>query len=195
MEFYKNCPSPDPAKNNRLEVSSRFEYHCLGGWSERRRLFELPSQDNYYLSNNYFPQHGVYTTDQEHTNNSPNITLGYVVAMRALNKPDGTEERKRICFIYMKLEEPDQWGTTYSWTVDKTACLRNIRSVSKAMYSLKQTTLGRGLELDNDSTRQYWRLVAVCGAWPAGASCWRWGWWRYSCDQHAFNERLLVSKC
>ena len=127
MEFYKNCPSPDPAQHGRLEVTSRFEYHCLGGWSQRRLLSSLPSPDRHFLSNNYFSSHGLYTTDLRPPPQDKNMTVGYVVAMRALHKPDGTEERKRICFIYMKLDEEDQWGSTYSWTVDKTACLRNIR--------------------------------------------------------------------
>ena len=83
---------------------------------------------------------------------TPNVTVGYVVAMRA-----GGRDQKRICFIYMKVavmmiilvtlmmmlvmmilmmlvlkmgDGGDTWGTQYSWTVDKTACLRNIRSAA-----------------------------------------------------------------
>ena len=130
IEFYKNCPSPDPEKHNRLEVSARFEYHCLGGWTERKKLSELPDPDSHYLPSNYYS----YSSDQQSQGSprhqlSPNITLGYVVARRDLRKTDGTEEQKRICFIYMKLDQPDGYGSTYSWTVDTNVCLRNIRSV------------------------------------------------------------------
>ena len=91
---------------------------------------------------------------------TPNVTVGYVVAMRA-----GGRDQKRICFIYMKVavmmiilvilmmmmivmmilmmmmlvlkmgDGGDTWGTQYSWTVDKTACLRNIRSAAASPTS------------------------------------------------------------
>ena len=85
---------------------------------------------------------------------TPNVTIGYVVAMRA-----GGRDQKRICFIYMKVavmmitllmtlmmmmmmmlvfqmgDGGDTWGTQYSWTVDKTACLRNIRSAAASPTS------------------------------------------------------------
>ena len=97
-------------------------------------LSELPDPNNFFLGNQFFSLssvsdggRNVYTTDNIRAGNkTQNVTIGYVVAMRAANKVK--EDQKRICFIYMKTDSPDQWGSQYSWTVDKTACLRNIRS-------------------------------------------------------------------
>ena len=97
-------------------------------------LSELPDPNNFFLGNQFFSLssvsdggRNVYTTDNIRAGNkTQNVTIGYVVAMRAANKVK--EDQKRICFIYMKSDSPDQWGSQYSWTVDKTACLRNIRS-------------------------------------------------------------------
>ena len=97
-------------------------------------LSELPDPNNFFLGNQFFSLssvsdggRNVYTTDNIRAGNkTQNVTIGYVVAMRAANKVK--EDQKRICFIYMKSDSQDQWGSQYSWTVDKTACLRNIRS-------------------------------------------------------------------
>ena len=97
-------------------------------------LSDLPDPNKMLLNNLFglgFGRRNMYTTDNEDVddslNPSPNVTVGYVVAMRASKKSDSKEEPKRICFIYMKSDQPDEWGSQYSWTVDKTACLRNIR--------------------------------------------------------------------
>jgi hypothetical protein len=62
-----------------------------------------------------------------------NITIGYVIAMKSDMPLDQTEDKnlhsehkKRICFIYSITNGRGE-GSVYSWTVDKTACLRNIR--------------------------------------------------------------------
>ena len=115
---------------------SIFAYICvlLGGWSEVVSLDELPDPNNMFANALFglgMGRRNMYTTDNQdkESSQSPNVTIGYVVAMRATNKKDRKIEQKRICFIYMKTDEHDQWGTQYSWTVDKTACLRNIRLV------------------------------------------------------------------
>ena len=138
-------------------------------------LSSLPDPGNLFLSSHLFSlgsrspgRRNMYTTtdtqqvssngemssphlDIVQVSQTPNVTIGYVVAMRA-----GGRDQKRICFIYMKVavmmiilvtlmmmmlvrmmmvvfqmgDGGDTWGTQYSWTVDKTACLRNIRSAA-----------------------------------------------------------------
>ena len=145
-------------------------------------LSSLPDPGNLFLSSHLFSlgsrspgRRNMYTTtdtqqvssrgymssphlDIVQVSQTPNVTIGYVVAMRA-----GGRDQKRICFIYMKVavmmiillvtmmmmlvrmilmmvvfqmgDGGDTWGTQYSWTVDKTACLRNIRSAAASPTS------------------------------------------------------------
>ena len=99
-----------------------------------------------YLSNYYYHRQasgggGLFASDSaedlpdEH-DFGENITIGYVIAMKSDMPLDQAEDpnhqgehKKRICFIYSITNGPygPGEGATYSWTVDKTACLRNIR--------------------------------------------------------------------
>ena len=98
-----------------------------------------------YLSNYYYHRQasgvGLFASDSSEISADEhdfgeNITIGYVIAMKSDMPLDQAEDpnhqgehKKRICFIYSITNGPygPGEGATYSWTVDKTACLRNIR--------------------------------------------------------------------
>ena len=136
---------PDPGN---LFLSSHF--FSLGSRSPGRRNMYTTTDTQQVSSRGYMSSPHL---DIVQVSQTPNVTIGYVVAMRA-----GGRDQKRICFIYMKVavmmiilvtlmmmmlvrmilmmvvlkmgDGGDTWGTQYSWTVDKTACLRNIRSAA-----------------------------------------------------------------
>ena len=128
---------PDPGN---LFLSSHF--FSLGSRSPGRRNMYTTTDTQQVSSSGYISSPHL---DIVQVSQTPNVTVGYVVAMRA-----GGRDQKRICFIYMKVavmmiilmmmmmmmvvlkmgDGGDTWGTQYSWTVDKTACLRNIRSAA-----------------------------------------------------------------
>ena len=149
IEFYKECPNAQ--KLNVMEIKSSSIYHCLGGWHEEIPLRELPNpytrNGDSYLANNYFRRDAGYSgsnmfASDEETENiyGGNVTIGYIVAMRKASKPGKVEQKKRICFIYM-VANVSGVGAMYSWTVDKTACLRNIRPGHMARQRFNTTVL------------------------------------------------------
>jgi len=148
IEFYKECPIPE--KLNRMEVTSRSIYHCLGGWNEQIPLSEVPNpygrSGDSYLANNHFSRDGgsnLFVSDIEAeagAEHSENVTIGYIVAMRQAAEPEKVDTQKRICFIYM-VAKIQGVGDIYSWTVDKTACLRNIRPGHMARVRFNTTVL------------------------------------------------------
>jgi len=147
IEFYKECPNEK--KLNIMEITSSSTYHCLGGWQEFLPLSELPNpyarSRAGYLANNHFTGggSGLFTSDDDpesFSGNEQNVTIGYIVAMRQSASPEKASRQKRICFIYMVVGAKGV-GDMYSWTVDKTACLRNIRPGHMARQRFNTTVL------------------------------------------------------
>jgi len=149
IEFYKECPNMN--KLGKLEVTSSSVYHCLGGWQEQIPLRELPNPYNpsgFYFTEAKKTKSGrrsdLFVSDDHRFEADINVTIGYLIAMR--QKPplsdveeelkSGSEPPKRICFIYSKMND-----LTYSWTVDKTSCIRNIRPGSMGRQRFNTTVL------------------------------------------------------
>ena len=158
MEFYKACPNPEKLPLIVIEKTASSIYHCLGGWEEQIPLRMLPnpySRRNYFSSyyfqnqNKDVNHNGLFTSDGTNVDDEDNIlgvnvTIGYVVAMKSempLDQADAKgEPPKRICFIYSLIGSSTE-GSIYSWTVDKTACLRNIRPGHRARQRFNTTVL------------------------------------------------------
>ena len=163
IEFYKECP--DAQRLNRMVVSSPNPYYCLGGWTEQIPLSELPNpyarMGESFLANNHFSSDGasnLFVSDQESEDGpylAENVTIGYIVAVPEKQK------QKRICFIYM-VRKAKGVGDFYSWTVDKQACLRNIRPGHMSRVRFNTTVLetcGARRFLPQDSIR--WILLII----------------------------------
>jgi len=112
IQFYQECPSNDGLS---MVEGPRSNYLCLGGWETVLPISLITQQNNRLFSelNPRLGEAGLFTSDEQVPDT--NITFGFLVAAQEL------EPGKRICFMYTKA------GGSYSWTVDKTACLRNIR--------------------------------------------------------------------
>ena len=181
IEFFKACPNPE--KLNAVEKTSSTYYHCLGGWEEQIPLRMLPnpySRGASYLTNYYFPRvessgrKGLFASDSAVGNHrddfDANITIGYVVAMKSEMPLDQEKEKgeppKRICFIYSVANWQGE-GSQYSWTVDKTACLRNIRPGHGARQRFNTTVLetcgGRVFQRSPREQVRWLGLSAVLG--------------------------------
>ena len=112
------------------------DFHFPGGWTETLPLSSLP-HPNLYLMNQLFGLSGlgagrrnIYTLDSEKREEGPgaggrrgprgrNVTIGYVVAQRGGGrgeKGEGTGELKRICFIYMKVIDHQEYHDYHSLT-------------------------------------------------------------------------------
>ena len=186
IEFYKKCPNPDK-KIPVVEKMSSSIYHCLGGWEEEIPLRQLPNpySRTSFLSNYYFTRQdpgdrGLFASDSSDNlvDDGPggNITIGYVIAMKSempLDQAEDTnhhgEHKKRICFIY-SINGPRGEGASYSWTVDKTACLRNIRPGHAARQRFNTTVLETcgGAALQRRPGEQVrWLALTLALLWPA----------------------------
>ena len=169
IEFYKECPNAK--KLNIIEITSSSIYHCLGGWQQHIPMSEVPNpyarNGDSYLANNYFNRAGgsnLFISDEEAdavSEGGENVTIGYTVAMRQASSPEKVDQQKRICFIYM-VANVRGVGDIYSWTVDKTACLRNIRPGHMARQRFNTTVLetcGASTFLPQDQIR--WALFLL----------------------------------
>ncbi|XP_023348893.1 uncharacterized protein LOC111717626 [Eurytemora carolleeae] len=99
-----------------MEQRPKRNYICLGGWETVIPAHQLIHTKfrNTYQQYSTLEESSLFVEDDD-ISELGNITLGYVVATQ-----DQVPE-KRICFMYTKHNDE------YSWTVDQTACLRNIR--------------------------------------------------------------------
>jgi hypothetical protein len=67
----------------------------------------------------------------------PNMTIGYMIARpKELDPKLNPLAPLRLCFIYT------YYNDTYSWTVDTTTCLRNIRPGQFGKFQFNTTKIG-----------------------------------------------------
>jgi len=191
IEFSKKCPNPE--KLMVLEKTASLTYHCLGGWQEQISKRTLP--DSYYSrqasrggglfasnssEDSLWTPRGLAVDERDF---GKNITIGFVIAMRSDKPLDQAEHpnhqtahKKRICFRYSTTNGPygSGEGATYSWTVDKTGCLRNIRLGHHAARQRFNTSLletcGASLFQRTTAEQVWWTTFTLLSLLSCGAA-------------------------
>ncbi|XP_040564575.1 uncharacterized protein [Lepeophtheirus salmonis] len=116
-------------------------HHCLGGWESEIPFKKLP-QNQPALDNrltfstfNSIPYYNEYSDSSEEEEIPENVTYGFMIARPAKDPETSTFQPHRVCFIYFF------YNQSYSWTVDTSGCLRNIRPGSEGKYRFNSTKL------------------------------------------------------